>query len=221
MAGSVESFLEGTVPTSNAQRVRPLDRDAIIWSDARAAADDRPMLLMLHGFYGDEFDWAAWFGLLPPGVAAASVRAPTPIGERWAWADWHTEGVGAFSASARGVHEWLDELPERPVAIVGWSQGGAMAVHLIRQRPERFTGAALAAGFVWELRPHRGFAAGHPRIWYGIGDADDVISPGMVASGRRWLDAHADTTYRTFPGVSHQLTEAICGEAIAAAAATL
>ena len=60
--------------------VRQLDADAIIWSDPAHAADNTPLLLMLHGFYGNELDWAAWFDFVPPGLAAASLRAPTPIG---------------------------------------------------------------------------------------------------------------------------------------------
>ncbi|WP_219470234.1 alpha/beta hydrolase [Nonomuraea rhizosphaerae] len=85
---------------------------------------------------------------------------------------------------------WLDRQDAERVALVGWSQGGALGVHLLRQRPERFVSVALVAGFVSDLRPHAGVRARRPPVWYGMGGCEDVIPPDLAAASRRWLAEH-------------------------------
>jgi len=198
----------------------PLDGDAALW---RGAPDDReaPLVVCLHGLGGTEDDWARWAHLAPDGARVVSLRAPVPLRDRWSWVDHERDGVAGVSAAARSVHDLLDDVATGPVVAVGWSQGGATAIHLARQRPDRLAAVAVGAGFVWERRPHRGLAARRPPAFFGIGDRDKVIPPLWTSSARGWLAAHTELTSRVWAGLGHDLTEPIAAELMGFASAHL
>jgi phospholipase/carboxylesterase len=188
-----------------------LDENAIVWSHSEAERARRPLLLCLHGGGGHEDDWAAWFPAIPAGYVAAALRGPVPVEQRWAWCGQYyptADGVPALSAAARGVLAWLDRQHAGHVSLVGWSQGGALAIHLMRQRPRRFDSAAVIAGFVWDRRPHAGVSARRPPVWYGMGGRDDVVPPAMAQASRRWLTAHTAARLVDLPDESHMLSGA-------------
>jgi phospholipase/carboxylesterase len=43
----------------------PIDEDAVVWSRPAHDRGGRPLVLFLHGYGGDESDWAAWFPQRP------------------------------------------------------------------------------------------------------------------------------------------------------------
>lgn len=197
-----------------------LDGDAVVWSEPHDG--QRPIAVMLHGMYGHESDWSSRFDALPVGVVGASLRAPVPYHGRWAWADFHQDPrVAAWTAAARGLVAWIDALPPVPIVLVGWSQGAAVSVHALRQRPARFAGVVLLGGFVIERRPHAGVAAARPPAFFGIGADDDVIGRSRAASARDWLDAHTRLTGREYAGVGHDLTAEMVTDAMRAVRAQL
>ncbi|HEX4108419.1 MAG TPA: alpha/beta fold hydrolase [Solirubrobacteraceae bacterium] len=51
-------------------------------------------------------------------------------------------GIGAYAARVDGA---LEQLCDEPVVLVGHSCGGAVAVELLRRRPERIAAALIAA----------------------------------------------------------------------------
>ena len=96
------------------RRSTPLDEAPIVWSHEPGARGGLPLVVFMHGFFGNEDDWAAWFAALPDGVVGASLRAPVPVGDRWAWV--HVAGAGMttsrllsdYAAAARGVGAWVE-----------------------------------------------------------------------------------------------------------------
>ena len=66
-------------------------------------------VVFMHGYSGREDDWSAWFSALPEGVLGASLRAPVPVGDRWAWVRFDGPGMTTsrlrsdYAAAARGV----------------------------------------------------------------------------------------------------------------------
>jgi phospholipase/carboxylesterase len=205
----------------------PIDDDAVVWSHPEGARDGRPLVLFLHGYGGHESDWAAWFTHLPRGTVGASLRAPMRVSAGWAWSDLDQPGMThsrirqELSAAARGVRTWVERQHARRVALVGWSQGGALAVHLLRQQPDRFVAAAVVAGLVADTKPHAGVRALRPPVWYGIGGRDDVIPPAMAARSRRWLSEHTTVTFVDLPDEDHMLSPALVEGALAFTAAAL
>jgi phospholipase/carboxylesterase len=200
--------------------VIPLDEGAVAWSCPEGARAGRPLAVLLHGFGGHESDWAAWFHALPEGVVGAALRGPVKVDQRWGWVDFAARGstaaasIAGLSVCARGVLAWLDRQEARPVALVGWSQGGALAVHLLRQRSQRFAAAALVAGFVWDRRPHAGVRTRRPPVWYGMGAHDDVITPAVDTASRDWLAEHTDAHFVDFPDETHMLSHAFVDGAL-------
>ena len=193
-------------------RSTPLDEDAIAWSHDAGARAGFPLVVFMHGYSGREDDWSAWFSALPEGVAGASLRAPVPVGDRWAWVRLDGPGMTTsslrsdYAAAARRVSAWVERQQADRVALVGWSQGGAMAVQLVRQQPDRFVSAAVVAGFVAYTAPHAGDRARRPAVWYGMGDRDDVIAPARATRSRRWLADHTSATFADFPDDGHLLS---------------
>jgi phospholipase/carboxylesterase len=187
-----------------------LDPSAVIWN--RDDRDGLPRLVLLHGFGSHEGDLAGLAPHLPDGWALPSLRAPLTAGPGFAWfpigepADPDPAGL---DAAADAVLAWLDTLPDAPVTgVLGFSQGGAMAIHLLRRAPERFAFAVALAGFLarGEQPGDPALAAARPPIFFGRGDADRVITPQAFARTEAWLPDHADATVRVYPGLAHGIS---------------
>lgn len=195
-----------------------IDADAAIWREG-TRGDAGPVVVLLHGRGGDEQDWAAHFEHIPADVGAVSLRGPLPRGERWQWIGLPGEASASPSAVAAGILAWLDdELPGRGVALVGWSQGAAMALHVARQRARRVSALAMVAGFVLDGSPRQSDALRALPVWFGIGDADEVIPAHSVVAALDWLRAHTALETSTYPGRGHELPAEIAGDALSFAA---
>ena len=110
----------------------------------------------------------------------ASLRAPRAAGPGFAWYDLDPElnasRIDGGDAAVRGILHWLDAQSSSSVGVLGFSQGGAMAVHLLRHAPERFAWAVSLAGFVLEgdAPADARLAAQRPPVFWGRGTADEV-----------------------------------------------
>jgi phospholipase/carboxylesterase len=195
--------------------VIPLDTSAAVWSAPVEKRAGKPIVVMMHGYYGNELDWSAHFDRLPEGVVGVSLRAPIAVGERWAWVDFNKNGSVDLPASRRGVRAWLDTLDTTSIALMGWSQGGAMALHLLRQDPRRFEFAVSVGGFAWDTRPIRRVADARPPVFFGRGAEDDVIPPSFTRRSLEWLRTHTDLTEHVYPGVGHELDDRMLDDAFA------
>jgi len=199
----------------------------IVWSSPRPLRPGQDLVLFLHGFGGSEADWEPAFAMLPEGAVGAALRGPINVNGHHAWGDFgprhypSTRGLPQLDAVASGVLSWLDQWSSRRVSVVGWSQGGALAVHLLRQAPRRFVAAAVVAGFVWDLRPCPPLARAHPPVWYGLGDQDEVIKPDLAKASKKWLRAHTSAQLVQIPEAGHILTASLLSDAMDFTATTL
>lgn len=181
----------------------------------------RPLVVLLHGWGADERDLAGLVPALPSELLYASLRAPLPLpGRGFGWfplsltaTDLGVPDPGLADAAARGVLTWLDRTLARarthgPVALLGFSQGAATALQLLRHSPELFAGAALLSGFVVP-----GLVAGdeamsqiRPPVLCGHDLADPVIPASATERLSAFVTAHADAELRTYPGAGHGIT---------------
>lgn len=178
-----------------------LDASAVRWRDADGGRDGSPLLVVMHGLGSHEDDLFALAPMLPPRLTIASLRAPLPYGGGWAWfaaGGQSSTDQRLIDASARGVLDWLDMLPEAfaSVGLLGFSQGGAMALQLLRTAPDRFASAVQLSGFV-AAGSHASdgeLAARTPRIpaLQAIGTQDPVIEQAATARTTAWMAAHLD-----------------------------
>lgn len=191
-----------------------LDPSAILWSAPERDRAGRPLLVLLHGYASHEGDLFALSPRLPLRPVVASVRAPIAENGGWAWFSREESPPGdppsrRVDAAADAVIEWLDTLEYTSVALLGFSQGAAVALQLIRHAPRRFTATVALSGFVASgVHPgDRELAEVRPAVFWGRGTADRVIPDDAVERTTEWLPGHADVTTRIYEGLGHSISQ--------------
>ncbi|TFD13068.1 phospholipase [Cryobacterium sp. TMT1-21] len=217
----------GATGDARTVRAEPINPDAVLWSASAADRAGRPLLLILHGYGSHEGDLFSLAPHLPLHPVIAALRAPLAAGPGWAWFPIGAAGAkvnpgspsaDALEAAAAGVLEWLDTLPEQPssVGLLGFSQGGAMALQLLRQAPDRFDFAVQLSGFVGRST-HTGderLAERRLPVFWGRGTADPVIPQDAIDRTQAWLPGHSTLTERIYEGLEHSISEAELGEIV-------
>ncbi|BDZ55460.1 alpha/beta hydrolase [Agromyces marinus] len=197
-----------------------IDDEAVLWSASPADRAGRPLLVLLHGYNSHEGDLFGLTPYLPLEPAVASLRAPIPTGYGHAWFPLLAQGAefamaGAEEATA-AVLDWLDRaVPEgTPVGLLGFSQGGAIALELLRHAPERFAFAVSLAGFSLpgERPGDRRLAELAPPAFWGRGTLDEVIPAASVARTQEWLPAHTTLDQRVYEGLGHSVSDRELGD---------
>ena len=120
--------------------------------------------------------------------------------------------TGQFEAandSARAVLSWLDTVQATSVGLLGFSQGGAMALQLLRHAPERFAYAVQLSGFALpgELEGDRVLSERKPPVFWGRGTLDEVIPVRAIEFTEAWLPQHATLTTNIYEDVAHAISE--------------
>ncbi|MCM6761731.1 alpha/beta hydrolase [Rathayibacter sp. ZW T2_19] len=199
-----------------------IDANAVLWSSSEKDRADRPLLVLLHGYGSHEGDLFSLGVYLPLEPVLASLRAPIALDARAnAW--WPlrvpldperlTTDPAAVERAVEDVLDWLDALQHPgPVGLLGFSQGAALAVQLLRRAPGRFAFAVALSGFVVPLaegdEADERLARERPLVFRGRGTLDSVIPPSAVAEGDAWFPAHADLDSRVYEGVAHGVSQA-------------
>ncbi|HZW10524.1 MAG TPA: alpha/beta hydrolase [Phycisphaerales bacterium] len=109
------------------------------WAPAEASAD-RPSVLLLHGSPGSGSNFAR----LGPLLAGAGYEALAPDLPGFGGS---TEQLPSYSikAHAYAMHALLDAMGVERAHVVGWSQGGGVALHMAEMAPERVASVTLMA----------------------------------------------------------------------------
>jgi len=196
-----------------------IDPSAVVWSAPERERAGRPLLVLLHGYGSHEGDLFGLSPQLPLHPVIASVRAPLPVGQGFAWAPLASQADAATvsasaDAAARAILDWLDTTESTSVGLLGFSQGGAVALQLLRSAPERFAYAAVLSGFA--VAPggdheHPGDAAlaeRRPPVFWARGTVDTVITPDKIDYTDAWLPEHSTLTQRIYAGLAHSISKA-------------
>jgi phospholipase/carboxylesterase len=193
-----------------------LDDTATVWNVDEEQRQGLPLVVVMHGRGSDENDLAALFRELPDGFAYASVRAPIEEGPGWSWFE---AGDGNESGdptpenadrAAAAVLEWLDGLGWAPplVGTLGFSQGGAMATHVLRHDPGRVRFAVNLAGFVVRgVQPtDDALAVARPPMFWGRGAEDGLFTPPLIERSVPWFESHTELDAHVYPGLGHSIS---------------
>lgn len=192
-----------------------IDDTATRWSTHDRAG--MPLVVLLHGYGADEHDLFGLVPHLPQGIAAASVAAPlTPPwpmpGRSW----YPIEGLDgrsadAVTAAADAFLRWLDTAAAEAtsVALLGFSQGAAVALQALRLAPERFGAVAALSGYATpgELPLDDDLKELRPPVFWGRGSHDDVIPPALIDHTAQWLPEHSELSGRVYIGLTHSISE--------------
>ena len=191
-----------------------IDADIVQWTRPADERAGTPLLVTMHGVGSDERDLLGLAPALPSAWTIASLRAPMPWGPGFSWYPLGTPGSPALEPvddAAEGVLDWIDAVSaDHPrIGLLGFSQGGSMALQLLRARPGAFAFAVSLSGFVvpgvTDSRDEA-VATVRPRVFLGHGDLDPVIPPEATARTQAWAAAHTDVTDRTYAGLPHAVS---------------
>lgn len=181
-----------------------------------------PLLVLLHGYGADEHDLFGLVPYLPEGIAVASVAAPLAPPWPMPGRSWYAiEGLDGRSAdavtsAARAFLRWLDDAaPHAPsVALLGFSQGAAVALQALRLSPDRIDAVAALSGYAaaGDLPNDALLAEQRPPVFWGRGTHDDVIPPALIAHTAQWLPAHSELSGRVYTGLTHSISEDELGD---------
>lgn len=176
-----------------------------------------PLLVLLHGYGADEHDLFGLVPYLPEGIAVASVAAPPAPPWPMPGRSWYPiEGLDgrspdAVTGAADSLLRWLDAVTgDAPsIALLGFSQGAAVALQSLRLSPERFGAVVALSGYASpgdlprddELRELR------PPVFWGRGTHDDVIPPALIDHTAQWLPDHSELCGRVYTGLTHSISE--------------
>jgi phospholipase/carboxylesterase len=122
-----------------------------------------PLVLMVHGWAGDEQSMWAFRQVVPPQAAIVTPRAPLPLAEGgYIWFN-YDQPLAANPASLQAAQEQLGRFLQRlpalypidplRVVLVGFSQGAMLSNQFIINQPDRALGVASLAGAVPEPPP--------------------------------------------------------------------
>jgi len=193
-----------------------IDRDAVQWTRDPSERDGTPLLVAMHGVGSNERDLLGLAPALPPAWTIASLRAPMPWGQGHSWYPLGTPGspaLGPVDESVAEVLAWIDSVAagHPRVGLLGFSQGGSMALQLLRARPSGFAFAVSLSGFVVPgVTDDRdaAVAAVRPRVFLGHGDLDPVIPAEATTRTQVWAAANTTVTDRTYAGLPHAVSAA-------------
>ena len=194
-----------------------IDPAVVLWSAPAEARAGRPLLVLLHGYGTDERDLFGLVPYLPEGFVVASVRAPrtppfpTP-GYSWYPLDGPQGRNPAWVTSAAdGLLAWLDAVRgDAPlVGMLGFSQGGVIALECLRLRPRDIDFAVNLSGYAspGPLPTDADLAAVKPPVFWGRGARDEVIPDPLVIHTTQWLPGHVELSGRVYPAMAHSVCE--------------
>ena len=178
-----------------------------------ARAKRGPFVVLLHGHGVDERDIFPLGEIFPHDATIAALRGPIADAEGgFRWFAHHAVGRPLAESLADGiayVEAWLGAQDARSVWLVGFSGGAQMAGALLASSPQRYAGVAMLHGtlpFDAGIPLDAGRLAGC-NVFYGYGDADDVIPRALVNRSRAYLSAesgaHAEIHgYRAAHGIA-------------------
>ncbi|MBF4608073.1 alpha/beta hydrolase [Curtobacterium sp. VKM Ac-1393] len=193
-----------------------IDRDVVQWTRPAEDRAGTPLLVTMHGVGSNEHDLLGLAPALPSAWTMASLRAPMPWGQGFSWYPLGTPGSPALEpvdAAVAEVLAWIDSVAaDHPrIGLLGFSQGGSMALQLLRARPAAFAFAVSLSGFVvpgvTDARDEA-VAAVRPRVFLGHGDLDPVIPAEATARTQAWAAAHTTVTDRGYAGLPHAVSAA-------------
>jgi len=214
---------------SHSSNVPAVDDNHVRWSIPRdhvaRELASRPLLLMLHGFGSHEMDLFGLAEFIPSDFVVASLRGLIPAGTGFAWfpLEWDAQSnelrrnVDDVNESASSLLAWLDDLDSHVgglarVILLGFSQGGAMAIQMLRHDPVRFDAAVVLASFATPdsspgaIERDSALAQANLPVFWGRDPHDPVITEELIAYTRRWLPEHSDLDARLYANVGHGIS---------------
>ncbi|MFM2024154.1 MAG: hypothetical protein RLZZ56_167 [Actinomycetota bacterium] len=173
-----------------------------------------PIVILLHGYGSNMRDLPSLMAFLP-GLPWISLQAPIDAGNGgFCWAPRKVPSnpeQADVEAGTQRIWDWIDaNLPkDAPLIVLGFSQGGLMATQLLRTRPGRLKATVILAGFVIGAKQvgDAELETTKPKVYYGRGLEDDIISADAIARTESWLGRCTTATIVRYERLGHSINE--------------
>lgn len=193
-----------------------IDPSVVIWSTPVADRAGKPLLVLLHGLGDHEGSLFQLSPYLPLGHVIASPRGPSASNSGWSWFDVAASRPAPLNEAADALADWIKKSRGHAtsVAVLGFSQGGVLALQTLRRHPEIVDAAVVLSAIADETADPGDpeLEVVRPPVFWGRGTADDVIPDSQVGATREWLGEHATLTERIYEDVGHWITDAELGD---------
>ena len=184
-----------------------LDESAVV----RGGAQDAPIVLLMHGLGSDERDLASLVPFLPPVFEYVSVRGIFRYVQGYAWFDMPVapDRPEAIEASSAAVEEWIAAQDRPVVGAIGFSQGGAVALQLLRRDPHALRFVVNLSGFPFPtaMEGDAALAEVRPPALWGHGGMDPLYDPEREQAVREFMGAHTALEEERRPQLGHAVDE--------------
>ena len=184
-----------------------LDESAVV----RGVAQDAPIVLLMHGLGSDERDLASLVPFLPPVFEYVSVRGIFRYVQGFAWFDMPVapDRPEAIEASSAAVEEWIAAQDRPVVGAIGFSQGGAVALQLLRRDPHALRFVVNLSGFPFPaaMQGDTALAEVRPPALWGHGGMDPLYDPEREQAVREFMGAHTTLEEERRPQLGHAVDE--------------
>lgn len=191
-----------------------------------APEDAELSVILMHGLGADGHDFADVAAMLTEAAKPARWRFVLPHAGKLpvtlnmgmimpAWYDIidlsHPRAVDwdTVAASQKQIESLIDKEPAPQLVLAGFSQGGAMALHVGLRHQPRLAGIATLSGYLLESEEHPVPAKQHDLPIGLFHGTDDEVVPLSAAETARQSLAAADysPTLRSYPGLPHSVSQ--------------
>lgn len=187
-----------------------------------ASGEAKSLAVLLHGYGADGADLIGLADMLAPALPDTAFIAPdapercsvNPMGYQWfpiPWIDGSSEAAmqTGFRRAAATLDAWLSQtmaaegLAPSQVALLGFSQGAMMSLHVAPRRPDPIAGIVAFSGRYVDA-PEEGPILSKPPVLLTHGDRDEVIPVAALHEARAALGAQGfELRWHVSPGVGH------------------
>jgi phospholipase/carboxylesterase len=200
----------------------------------RGAAAPRALVVFLHGYGADGADLLGLADPLAPHLPGVQFLAPdapepcqgNPFGRQWfpiPWLDGSAESAAeaGLLAAAEDLNGFLDArlaetgLPPSALALVGFSQGAMMALHVAPRRAAPVAGIVAISGRLIAPELLAAEARVKPPVLLIHGDQDPVVPfQDMALAGNALVGAGFETFGHVMQGTGHGIAPDGLGAAL-------
>lgn len=178
--------------------------------------EGKDLLIVLHGYGSNEQDLASLAPFLPEQLNIVALRAPLVLPHGgFSWFPIAEPGhpdLSTVEAAVEKVLQFVESevAPLNPasVGVLGFSQGGAMTIELLRARPELFAYGLNLSGFAVQGERARDaeLRTLKPQLFWGYDVGDPVIHPAAIARTADFVPEHFSVTVERYPGIGHSIS---------------
>ena len=195
--------------------MKDVAEESVLWSVPEERRGGRTLVVLLHGYGSDGQAMERLFTALPDTAAGAALRGPLDMGSGSGWFlldPLLNSDTSEVLEAALSVLAWIDRARARygftGVALMGFSQGMAMAGTLLQLRPGDFRAVVGLSGYIARNELLAAPLPARVPFFWGRDREDWVINADAVAYTRQWLDENTALTARTYPGMGHSVSAA-------------